>query len=164
MDARCAIGLSGATMDRLDLRGQREVLQRSLRRRSIPPGIKPAGRDTQQPAHRPDRIGGLIRFHEPEERREFGTVSCANQAAAFDNISRLSFSWRFSVRNRASSSRSPLVRPSLRLPASRPAWATQLLIDCADGSSSRDSSAGDRPTRRNAGMPGLRSRLFSLSI
>ena len=66
----------------------------------------------------------------------FGAVSCANQAAAFDKMSRSTFSCRFSRRSRVSSVRSAVVRPSVRRPASRSAWATQLLIDCAVGSNS----------------------------
>ena len=38
-------------------------------------GHKPAGGDTQQPAHHPNRIGGLVRFQEFEDRFVFGTVS-----------------------------------------------------------------------------------------
>ena len=50
-------------------------------------------------------MGGLVHLHEPEERFEV-PLSVANQAAAFERISRSSFSLRFSRRNRASSSRS----------------------------------------------------------
>ena len=55
-------------------------------------------------------MDGLIRFHEPEERFE-GAPSVANQAAAFERISRSSLSLRFSRRNRESSSRSVWTYP-----------------------------------------------------
>jgi hypothetical protein len=69
-------------------------------------------------------------------------VSRANQAAAFDRISRSNLGWRFSRRSRLSSSRSAVVRPSARRPALRSAWATQFLIDCEVGSNSRARSSG----------------------
>jgi hypothetical protein len=47
-------------------------------------------------------MGGLVRLHEPEERFEV-PLSVANQAAAFERISRSSFSLRFSRRNRDNS-------------------------------------------------------------
>ena len=43
-------------------------------------------------------------------------------------------SCRFSPRSFVRSARSAVVRPSVRVPASRSAWATQLLIVCADRS------------------------------
>ena len=75
MDARCAIGFTGSTMDRMDFRRQADVLERALRHRPRQPCIKTAGGDAQQPAHHPNRIGGLVRVHEFEDRFEFGTVS-----------------------------------------------------------------------------------------
>ncbi len=54
---------------------------------------------------RRNRKVGLVRLYESEERFEFGALSCANQAAAFDQISRSTRSCRFSRRSRISSSR-----------------------------------------------------------
>lgn len=88
-----------------------------------------------------------MRFNEVEDRFEFTAVSCANQAAAVARISRSSLSCRLALRKRGSCSRSALVSPSLRLPSSRPARATQLMIDWAVGSNFRDSSSGVRPAR-----------------
>mgnify|MGYP003489111269 len=68
-------------------------------------------------------MGSLIHLHEPEERFE-GPFSVANQAAAFERMSRSSFSRRFSRRNRINSSRSELERPPL-LPESRSECLTQ---------------------------------------
>ncbi len=76
-------------MDRVDLRRRCDVLKRSPRRRTLQPRIKSAGGDPQQSAHHPNRIGGLVLFHELEDRFEFTAVSCANQAAVFARISPL---------------------------------------------------------------------------
>ena len=80
--------------------------------------------------------------HEPEPFGGIVFVCRANQAAAFDRISRSSRSCRFSRRSRLSSSRSAVVSPSLRWPALRSACATQLRIDCAVGSNSCANSSG----------------------
>ena len=86
-------------------------------------------------------------------------VSRANQAAAFDRISRSSRSWRFSRLSRLSSARSAVRNPPSPPPVSRSDCATQLRIDCAVGSNSRDNSSGERPActssticRRNSGV------------
>src|SRR5205807_10252484 len=129
------------------------------RRLPLGPRIIAAGGDTQESAHGGDRVFGLVLAHEPEPFGGIAFVSRANQAAAFDRISRSSLSWRFSRLSRLSSSRSDVVRPSPQRPASRSAWATQFLIDCAVGSNSCASSSGERPAytsstiwRRNSGV------------
>src|SRR5258708_4438345 len=118
MYVRRAVDASGAPVDRLDLPGQRQIRSISFAHRSIQPRIEPASRNMQQSAHDPDRVGGLVHLHEPEERFEV-PLSVANQAAAFDRISRSSFSLRFSRRSRDNSSRSPVVNPPSPWPASR---------------------------------------------
>jgi hypothetical protein len=86
-------------------------------------GEQPASRNTGR--ERPSLVGlsgalaGLL------------SVSRANQAAAFDKISRTSRG--FPRRSRVSSSRSAGVRLCLTWPRSRFAHATQFLIDCAFG-------------------------------
>ena len=150
MNARRTVGAVRAPMDRMDEGRQPDIRHGPRRQGPLQPGIESAGGDAQQPAHHPNRKGGLIRFHEPEDRFVFGAVSCANQAAAFDKMSRSTFSCRFSRRSRVSSVRSAVVRPAVRRPASRSAWATQLLIDCAVGSNSPARSSGVRPARTNA--------------
>src|SRR4029079_16881224 len=85
------------------------------------PRIVAAGGDTQKPAHGGNRIGGLVLAHEPEPFGGIAFVSRANQALAFERMSLSSLSWRFSRRNRSSSSRSAVVSPSVRRPASRSA-------------------------------------------
>src|SRR5262249_41117390 len=92
----------------------------------------------------------LVIAHELEPFRGIVFVSRANQAAAFDRISRSSLSWRFSRRSRLSSSRSAVVRPPSPRPALRSDCANQFLIDCAVGSNSRASSSGDRPARTSS--------------
>ena len=51
----------------------------------------------------------------------------------------------FSLRNFRSSARSTVVRPSLRRPSSRSAWAIQLRIVCSLGSNSRGQLTGSAP-------------------
>src|SRR5712671_649385 len=118
MNVRRAVDAFGAPVDRLDLARQRQVRPISLTHRSIQPRIESASRNLQQSAHDPDRVGGLVHLHEPEERFEV-PLSVANQAAAFERISRSSFNLRTSRRNRDSSSRSAVVNPPSPLPASR---------------------------------------------
>ena len=67
---------------------------------------KEGGKIAIEGAHRRDPITGLIRTHELERRDGSEPVSVANQAAAFDKISRSSRSTRFSRLSRLSSSRS----------------------------------------------------------
>jgi hypothetical protein len=71
----------------------------------------------------------------------------ARNRAGTGKLSRSNFSWRFSRRRRLSSSRSAVVRPFSRRPASRSACATQLRIVCPDGSNSLASSSGERPAQ-----------------
>src|SRR3954451_12478813 len=131
--------------------------------RPRPPGpcIVAAGGDAQQPAHAGNRILCLVIAHEPEPFGGIVFVSRANQAAAFERISRSSLSWRFSRRSRLSSSRSAVVRPPSPRPPLRSDCANQFLIDCAVGSNSAASSSGVRPActsstiwRRNSGEYG----------
>src|SRR6185312_14438437 len=114
--------------------------------RSITPGVVTASRNLQHSAHCPDRMDGLIRFHELEERFE-GAPSVANQAVTYERISRSSLSLRFSRRNRESSSRSVLVSPPSPLPASRSSCLTQSEIDQDVGPNSFAKDAGVRPER-----------------
>src|SRR6185437_1725578 len=108
-------------VNRVDQRAQFHILAGVLRHRSILPVIESARGDLQQPAHHTHRKGAVVRLYEFEERFAFGTVSCANHAAAFASISRSSFSRLFSRRSCLSSSRSLVVRPPSPPPASRAA-------------------------------------------
>jgi hypothetical protein len=95
------------------------------------------------------------------------SVSRANQTAAFRRISRSSRSALFSRRRRRTSSRSSVVRPSARRPASRSACRSQFRIVWADGSNCRPSSSGVRPvrassTRRARSWGGYGGRVFGI--
>src|SRR5882672_2688520 len=91
-----------------------------------------------------------VRLHESEERFGFAELSLANQAAAFERISRSSLSWRFSRRNRLSSARSSVVSPPSPRPASRASCLTHSAIDQGVGPNSRDNSRGLRPARTSS--------------
>src|SRR5271170_7409081 len=150
VDARRAIGPARVLMNRSHPRAEFRVRPGARRRRPLTPRVVPAGGDFQHPTHPRNPVHGLIRAHEFERRDGTEPVSVANQAAAFDSISRSSRRTRFSRRKRASSWRSSLVSPSRRLPASRSACATQLRIDWAVGSNSFASSSGLRPARTSS--------------
>src|SRR5713101_4266024 len=137
-------------MNRADACSKFRVGARPCRRRALAPRIVAAGGDGQHPAPRGNCVHGLIRVHELERRDGTEPVSVANQAAAFDSISRSSRSTRFSHRNRLSSSRSAVVSPSLRRPSSSPACLTHLRIALAEASSSRANCAIGRPARANS--------------
>src|SRR6266851_2047925 len=139
-------------MNRADARSEFRVGARPCRRRALAPRIVAAGGDGQHPAHRGNCVHGLIRVHELERRDGTEPVSVANQAAAFDSISRSSRSTRFSRRNRLSSSRSAVVSPSLRRPSSSPACLTHWQIALAEASNSRANCAIGRPVRANSMM------------
>src|ERR1700736_272352 len=114
------------------------------------PRVVAAGGDFQYSAHGGDPVTGLIRVHELERRDGTEPVSVANQAAAFAKISRSSRSTRFSRRSRLSSSRSAVVKPSLRRPSSSAACLTHLRIALAEGSNSRASWSMLRPARASS--------------
>ncbi len=116
--------------------------------------------------HCGNRERGLVRAHEPEEPDGSVPVSRANQAAAFDRISRSSRNCLFSRRSPINSSRSAAVSAgaiSSRRPSFRPAWATHARMEWPLGSNSRARSSGLRPARtrsticrRNSGEYGGR--------
>src|SRR5208337_398182 len=150
VNARRAVGCARAFMNRLDTQAQFPIGTRSLRARPYTPRIVAAGGDSQHPAHRGNPVHGLIRTHELERRDGTEPVSVANQAAAFDKISRSSRSTRFSRLSRVSSSRSLLVSPSLRSPVSSCACLTHCRMLSTDGSNSRANSFSDRPARASS--------------
>src|SRR5213593_2618459 len=126
MNARRSVDLARPVMDRSYPLLKLFVFSFSYADHPAAPRVVPAGGDFQHSAHRADREHGLVCTHEEEDFLDFLSVSCANQAAAFDRISRSSFSRAFSRRNRASSSRSSVFRPSLRVPSSSSVCLTQL--------------------------------------
>src|SRR6266851_1230181 len=125
-------------MNRGDARREFRVGARPRRGRPLTPRIVAGGGDSQHPAHRGNPVIGLIRVHELERRDGTEPVSVANQAAAFDSISR--------------SSRSAVVSPSLRRPSSSPAYWTHWRIALAEASNSRANCAIGRPVRASSMM------------
>src|SRR5215467_1756609 len=108
-------------MRRTDFADQRRIRHGTPRRPPLDPRIVATGGDTQQPTHAGNRIVRLVIAHELKPLRGIVFVSRANQAAAFDRISRSSLSWRFSRRSRLSSSRSAVATlPSVRTHAPAP--------------------------------------------
>src|SRR4029078_2921991 len=149
VNPRCAIRLARTVMNRSYPLLKLFVLSFSCRHHPPAPRVVPAGGDLQHSAHCADREHGLVRVYKEEDCFDFFSVSPANQAAAFDRISRSSLSRAFSRRKRASSSRSLLVRPSVRFPSSSSACLTHFRIACDVGSNSFASDSGDRPSRTN---------------
>src|SRR6202521_2923193 len=137
-------------MNRSDPCAQCRIGARPRRGWTFLPGVVATGRDFQYAAHGGDPVAGLIRVHELERRDGTEPVSVANQAAAFESISRSSRSTRFSRRNRLSSSRSLVVKPSLRSPSSSAACLIHSRIALADGSNSRANSLILRPARASS--------------
>src|SRR6185295_6134617 len=76
--------------------------------------------------------------------------SWANQAAAFDRMSRSIFNCRFSRRNCANSWRSAVVNPPSPRPASRSACCNQRVIAQIEQPNSRANSDFFRPARTNS--------------
>src|SRR5438309_1388479 len=145
-----AVGPARLAMDRLDLRGEFHIGPGAGRQRPLAPGEVPAGGDTQHAAQPGDRMEGLMGGHELESLDGLEVVSRANPPASFFRISRSSRSCRTSRRSRRTSSRSSVVRPSVRWPASSAACFTQFRIAWAEGSNCRPSSSGVRPFRTNS--------------
>jgi len=156
-------------MDRPNPLSQRDVAPSMRRHRSSIPGVKTALGNPQQSAHFPYRTVGLVCLHEPEERFDVAGISFANQAAAFESISRSSLSRRFSRRSLVSSSRSVVVRPPSPAPPSRSSRLTHCRIDQGVTPNSLPSSSKRRPVRcnsticrRNSGV--YRLRAFAILI
>lgn len=110
-----------------------------------------------RPAYRGEQVVALVRLNESEPFDGIDLVSLANQAAAFDRISRSRRSCLFSRPRRVSSSRSAVVKPSFRLPSSRSACSTQLWMAWAEGSNSRESSSELLPARSSSTIRRLKS-------
>jgi site-specific DNA recombinase len=153
VDPRSAIGPTAARVNLTNARRQRSVGYRTRGGRTFPPGVVAAARHAERPTQERDWEVGLLRLDEAKHRYRSGSLSLAKKAAAFFRRSRSIRSPRFSVRSRRSSSRSAVVSPSLRRPASRSAWRTQLRITWPEPPRSSASWSGLRPpsrTRRTA--------------
>lgn len=90
MHAWRAVGAARSCVRSTDRRDQHRVCLGTLRRTPLHPRMIAAGGDTQHSAHRGDWIVGLVIAHEPEPFGGIAFVSRANQAAAFERISRSS--------------------------------------------------------------------------
>ena len=128
LDSGTPVRVARTSVDGFDAIAQRNVALFARGRRTKEPRIVPAGGDPKRTAHRGNTVLGLIALHESEGLFGSVSVSRANQAAAFDKISRSIVSCFTFLRNMKSSVRSSLVRPSVRLPASRSACLIQLRI------------------------------------
>src|SRR3954454_23447643 len=97
MDARRTVNTARGSVRCTDLRDQCRVRLGPPRWAPLHPCIVATGGDTQQLAHGGDRVTRLVIAHEPEPFAGIAFVSRANQAAAFERISRSTRSWRFSL-------------------------------------------------------------------
>ena len=148
VDARGTVRAAAAGVDQPNRGREAGVGDRPRRRRARPPGVVAARRHAQDAAQPGDRVGPLLRLDDPEPAHR--VASLAKKVAACRRISRSSRRTRFSRRTRASSSRSAVVSPSLRRPASRSAWRTQLRIAWAEQLRARPSSSGFRSPERTS--------------
>jgi hypothetical protein len=149
MDARRAVGLFGRAVNLDDPFGQAPIRHGARRWCARSPCMETAARYAQNARHGLDRENGLVRGHQFEDLDE-PSSSLANQAAAFDRMSRSMRSRRFSLRRRRSSSRSGLVGPSILAPPSIPDCLTQPAMVAAQGSNSRARLSTLRPAPASA--------------
>ena len=101
MDARRPVGLPRTGMHRLDALQQGRVGRGVGGRWPLQPRVIARLGHAEHACHCGNRERGLVRTHEPEEPEGSAPVSRANQAAAFDRISRSSRNCLFSRRSRS---------------------------------------------------------------
>ena len=101
MDAGRSIRLARAGVHRAHSLQQRRVSRGMDRRRAVNPGVVARLGHAEHARHGGKWEAGLVGAHEPEEPDGTAPVSRANQAAAFDKISRSTRSCLFSRRKRA---------------------------------------------------------------
>jgi hypothetical protein len=126
VNSRTTVRRTRTAEDRFNSIAEQRVFLRMFRRRPRRPSVIAARRNLEDAAHRSDGIIGLVRFHESEDRFGRSVFSRANQAAAFERISRSNSSCLTRLRSRAISARSSVVKPSLRVLPSSCACLTQL--------------------------------------
>src|SRR6185295_13003650 len=124
MHPGCAVGALRSGVDRSDPLEQGGILAGPLRGLTDTVGVVGGSGDLKQLTRTLDVAGGadVLRL---DERVHVHRVSLAKKAVARLRISLSSRSRRFSARSAASSSRSALVIPSMRVPASSSACLTQ---------------------------------------
>ena len=150
VDARCPVRLSQCGLDRAHPLHQRRVCGGVRRRPTTSPRAVARLQHAQHAHHGRDRETGLICAREPENPDGSTTVSRANQAAAFDRISRSTRNCRTSRRS-TSSSRSATARPGGT--ASRRPWS------CPDAWCSYDGSVTNDLGRAGIDQAAIRGRL-----
>src|SRR5712691_10667539 len=112
MHPRPAVGAARLVIDVLDAIAEFGIRELTRGRDMLVPLVKGGPGDLEQTARLHDVASlGLLRL---DEREHAHRVSLANKAVARLRMSRSSRNTRFSLRNRASSSRSAVVNPSRR--------------------------------------------------
>ena len=127
LNAETTVGTARLPVGRLDPIAKHDVSATPLRRSTFTPRI-PADRDAQNAARRSNRPAGLVRSHEFENFGGIESVSRANQAAAFERISRSIPSCRTRFWSRETSSCPAEIKPSDRRPLSRSSCLHQFEI------------------------------------
>jgi hypothetical protein len=100
MDARRPVSMARTDMDGPDALQQGRIGHGMARGGTVQPRVITRLGHAEHACHRGNREAGLVCAHEPEEPDGSVPVSRANQAAAFDRISRSSRSCLFSRRSR----------------------------------------------------------------
>ena len=122
VDARAAVAMLALLERRPHQHFQSAIVARMRRFRTTLPGVEATAGDAQTPTENRDGVLGLLRGDEPKSYR----LCFAKKAVAFFRMSRSSCRMRFSLRSRASSSRSAVVSPVLPLRAIGPRLAHPL--------------------------------------
>src|ERR1700730_4855647 len=142
MDPRAAVPLLALLEGRPHQDFQSAIIARMCRFPTSLGHVEPTARHTQAATQERDRVLCLLHGDEPKPYR----LCFAKKAAAFFRMSRSSWRIRFSLRSRASSSRSAVVKPVL--PSLRSASACCTHSRTAEGtkSSSRATALTDFPS------------------
>ena len=139
MNPRCIIGSVAFPVYSDDQGFKFAVFQRSFRIDPIAPGIKPAGGDTQHPAHDYNAMLGLRSLHKQIKYYRVLLFSLRVETCRFFLMSRSFLRILVSRRKRCSSSRSDVLNSS-RSPVSISCCRIQLRIDSQVTPSSRATS------------------------
>src|SRR6202047_1819488 len=144
MDPRAAVPLLALLEGRPHQDFQSAIIARMCRFPTSLGRVEPTARHAQAATQDRDRVLGLLHGDEPKPYR----LCFAKKAVAFFKMSRSSWRMRFSLRSRASSSRSAVFRPVF--PFVRSASACLTHAPTADGtrSSSRATAVTDFPSSK----------------
>src|SRR5258708_374471 len=136
VDARAAVPLLALVERGPHQHAQSAIVTGMGRFRTALPGAEATARHGHAATENGDRMLGLLRRDEGKPHR----LCFAKKAAAFFRMSRSSARIRFSLRSRASSSRSAVVRPLLPFVRSACACRTQFASDDGVRSRSRETA------------------------